>query len=96
LLGDVYDTLQRRAMNKLTVEALDTQERKEIVEKTLWEFRKKLSDAQMRQLLTKTDSYKPLYLVVACEELRVFGVFEQLSDRIAKMASTGMSLMLLS
>lgn len=31
---------------------------------------------------------KPLYLIVACEELRVFGVFEKVSERIQEMAGT--------
>src|SRR4051812_36955829 len=42
----------------------------------------------MDSLLQKTDSYKPLYLITACEELRVFGVFEQITDRIQRMSDT--------
>jgi hypothetical protein len=67
---------------------LDLDERKEIVRKTLWEYRKKLDDRQMKRLLSKKDAYKPLYLIVACEELRVFGVYELVSERIASMAET--------
>lgn len=64
------------------------EERKEIVNKTLWEYRKKLDRKQMAKLLSKTDSSKPLYLIVACEELRVFGVYEKVSERIENMAPT--------
>lgn len=83
-------------------------ERKEIVRQTLWEYRKKLDDRQMKRLLSKKDAYKPLYLIVgmfvyhpknwhalhlkfsptACEELRVFGVYEMVSERIDSMAET--------
>jgi nephrocystin-3 len=60
----------------------------------------------MAKLLSKTDSFKPLFLVVAwyvssislsrfeysclgsSEELRVFGVYEKVSERINSMAST--------
>ncbi len=42
----------------------------------------------MELLLQKTDSYKPLYLVTACEELRVFGIFEQVTDRIKRMSES--------
>src|SRR4051794_13471000 len=42
----------------------------------------------MALLLEKRDSYKPLYLVTACEELRVFGIFEEVSDRIRRMSPT--------
>jgi telomerase protein component 1 len=88
LKGDVYENLQRRSVQELRVGALTASEQQEIVEKTLWEYRKKLTAAQMQQLLQKSDAYKPLYLVVACEELRVFGVFEKLSERIQEMAQT--------
>lgn len=42
----------------------------------------------MDLLLEKTDSFKPLYLVTACEELRIFGVYEHVTDRIATMSDT--------
>lgn len=89
LEGDVYNVLSRRQKTLVQVGPLTLFERREIVEKLLWQYRKKLSDSQMNQLLRKQDSYKPLYLVVACEELRVFGVFEKLSERIESMAPTG-------
>lgn len=90
---------------QIVVGALETEERKEIVQKTLWEYRKKLDDRQMKQLLSKQDAHKPLYLIVgtcaaistcnlsyivilACEELRVFGVYEMVSERIGSMAQT--------
>ena len=41
---------------------------------------------QLRTLVRKRDAASPLYLLLACEELRVFGVFERLSERIARMA----------
>ncbi len=42
----------------------------------------------MRVLLKKTDSHKPLYLVVACHELRLFGVYEQLTEKIKALSPT--------
>ena len=42
----------------------------------------------MDSLLEKEDSYKPLFLVTACEELRVFGVYEQVTSRIRRMSGT--------
>jgi len=42
----------------------------------------------MQLLLRKTDAKKPLYLFVACEELRVFGVYEKLQQRLETMADT--------
>jgi NAD-dependent SIR2 family protein deacetylase len=46
------------------VGALDTNERNEIVRKTLWEYGKKLDERQMKQLLSKQEAYKPLYLII--------------------------------
>lgn len=88
LEGDAYDTMKQRPINEILVGPLSRQEQAEIVEKTLWVYRKKLSPKQLDLLLLKTDAHKPLYLIVACEELRVFGVFENLEGKIRTMAST--------
>ena len=40
----------------------------------------------MASLLSKESSQNPLWLSVACEELRVFGLFESLSDKINSLA----------
>ena len=88
LKGTCLDTLRRRPHDEVLVGPLDMEERKEIVNKTLGEYRKKLDRKQMAKLLAKTDSTKPLYLIVACEELRVFGVYEKVSERIDNMAPT--------
>nr|DBA22784.1 TPA: hypothetical protein GDO54_013786 [Pyxicephalus adspersus] len=43
---------------------------------------KTLSSEQLQQLLQKSSSANPLWLSLACEELRVFGVFEMLTKKI--------------
>lgn len=77
---------------EMIVAPLDLKERRDIVRETLSEFRKKLDErpmnTQMRPLLKKPDSDKPLYLLVACQELRLYGIFEQLTSRIQKMGGT--------
>ncbi|KAH3757934.1 telomerase protein component 1 [Pelomyxa schiedti] len=92
LRGKCLEVLQRRETTELTVGPLTRDEQKEIVRKTLWEYRKKLDERpendQMGLLLKKKDASKPLYLIVACEELRVFGVFEQLSKKIQSFSET--------
>ena len=42
----------------------------------------------MDLLMAKQDSCNPLYLVVACEELRVFGSFEKITSKIASLPDT--------
>ncbi len=41
---------------------------------------------QMISLLTKQSSENPLWLSVACEELRVYGNFRAMTDKINTLA----------
>ena len=92
LEGPCLDVLKKRKTFQLQVGSLPVKERKEIVKQTLSEYNKKLDDRpmndQMRVLLKKTDADKPLYLIIACNELRLFGVYEQLTERIRSLPST--------
>jgi len=42
----------------------------------------------MRLLLSKRGAESPLYLKLACEELRLFGVYEKVNDYLKSMAQT--------
>ena len=59
---------------------------KEIVKTFLQKFNKVLNDDQMGKLLEKSYSHNPLWLVTACEELRVFGDFRTFGDKISELA----------
>jgi telomerase protein component 1 len=92
--GDVTHNILRRRRPpppELTLTALDPKERQTLVRLVLAEYHKKLDEKpmndQMRVLLKKADAVSPLYLILACEELRMFGVFEQLSERIKALSS---------
>lgn len=91
LEGDCLEALRRRGpgTRELTVTPLEIEERKEIVRQTLGTHRKRLdeqqSNDQMALLLKKTDSDNPLFLIAACEELRVFGEFDRVTGRIADL-----------
>jgi len=61
---------------------------KRIVEKFFRKYNKVLSDDHMKTLLDNEFSYNPLWLVTACEELRVFGDFRQLTSKIENLAVT--------
>jgi tetratricopeptide (TPR) repeat protein len=71
---------------ELAVGALNEVEQKEIVRQTLSVYRKRLEEKsdndQLSGLLSKHQATSPLYLTVACEEMRVFGEFEKLTARI--------------
>ena len=52
----------------------------------LGKFNKRLDSEQMNNLLSKESSQNPLWLAVACEELRVYGVFDSINDKINTLA----------
>jgi len=59
---------------------------KQIVTELLGKYNKTLDDDQMTSLLSKSSSENPLWLSIACEELRVFGRFREVSDKINTLA----------
>jgi tetratricopeptide (TPR) repeat protein len=61
---------------------------KKIIKKTLDEYRKTLTEKQIETILSRADAVKPLYLKVACEELRVFPSFELINSRITRLPNT--------
>ena len=89
LPGPVLTTLQGRATWRFeNIPALDPAKKSTIISNTLARYGKKLDQKCIRSLVQKKDSYKPLYLVVACEELRVFGVFEKLQEYISALPNS--------
>jgi hypothetical protein len=63
-------------------------DRENIISQTLAIHNKRLDSNQMKLLLSKTDVYKPLYLIICCEELRLYGSFENLDKKIATLSPT--------
>ncbi|KAM4552471.1 telomerase protein component 1 isoform 1-T3 [Odontesthes bonariensis] len=65
---------------------LTVPDRKEIVQKELDTFGKKLSDSafnnQLQTLIMKKGAVSPLYLHLACEDLRNFASFDQLKESL--------------
>ncbi|KAJ8397340.1 hypothetical protein AAFF_G00438890 [Aldrovandia affinis] len=68
---------------------LSMPDRKEIVHRELAVYGKKLSDSafnnQLQTLLMKKGAVSPLYLHLACEELRSFAVFEKMKDSLQSL-----------
>ena len=67
---------------------LRKQDSASIVLHKLDEYRKKLSNQQMEVLLAKPAAAMPLYLLAACEELRLFADFDQLDTFVEELAGT--------
>jgi len=56
-----------------------------IVENILKMYNKRLDEHQMQLLLAKQGSANPLWLTLACEELRVFGDFSKMDEKIESL-----------
>lgn len=86
--------LRKRAQPpvEITIGPLDMFDKAEMVRKKLSRHRKKLDESpfnnQLKILLTKKEAANPLYLHLACEELRVLGVFEGITAYLKKMPTT--------
>lgn len=77
---------------EITCGQLDYSSRKLIVENILRLYNKRLDDRQMSMLLEKEGSANPLWLTLACEELRVYGVFNLMDEKIASLSDDLISL----
>ena len=89
--GSCVTLLRKRkpAPFEVTIGALDIFDKAEMVRQSLVKHRKALDESpfnnQMKLLLSKKEANNPLYLHLACEELRVFGIFEQVTAFLKKM-----------
>lgn len=74
------------------LKGLDVFDKQNLVQDLLSRHHKKLDEGafsgEMRVLLSKKESDNPLFLKLACEELRVFGIFEKIGERIKKISQT--------
>ncbi|XP_077998733.1 TPR repeat-containing protein DDB_G0287407-like [Glandiceps talaboti] len=71
---------------EVEVTPLDMESRKEIVREMLGRYNKKLDVQQNEKLLSKESSQNPLWLSIACEELRVHGDFSTVTEKIEELA----------
>ncbi|ELU05341.1 hypothetical protein CAPTEDRAFT_193037 [Capitella teleta] len=89
---DTYSSLLRREHHLIQVGPLDMWEKALVVRENLARHRKQLDESafnnQMKLLLAKREANLPLFLSLACEELRVFGVYEEISAKLRSMPHT--------
>jgi tetratricopeptide (TPR) repeat protein len=85
----VLEALKRRQVHSLDVPPLSDDERRKIIRKVPSLSAKTLDDEQVDLLLDNPATINPLYLGVALEELRGFGMYEQLNERIASFPRDG-------
>ena len=80
--GDCLNALRKRGIKEIELKTLSKETCKAVIINTLIKYNKKLDENQLAALLNKEQSNVPLWLTRACEELRVFGVFDKLDDKI--------------
>ena len=93
LPGDCLDRLRHRVSGEAVIDVpvLAAPARQALVETHLGQRRKRLSPAQLERLLDTTkrpEAGLPLYLLVALEELSLFGSYEALDGRIDLLPPT--------
>ena len=82
LPGRSLDALKKRNWPELSVEPMEKEEQRKYITQYLDQYRKGLSPAQIERIIKEEQSSNPLYLRTLLEELRVFGIHEELDKRI--------------
>jgi len=68
--------------NRFTVAPLSESEQRQLIKRYLGRFGRQLEDDLINQLVSAPKTANPLYLQVILEELRLFGNFSKLADRL--------------
>ncbi|EDV28934.1 uncharacterized protein TRIADDRAFT_52303 [Trichoplax adhaerens] len=91
---DCFKNLEHRSdiIHNFKLSGIDSWEKATFVRQILQKYRKSLDESnfnkQMNVLISKREASSPLFLTLACEELRMFGIFEQITERIKTISQT--------
>ncbi|GFO40942.1 telomerase protein component 1, partial [Plakobranchus ocellatus] len=90
--NQTHKSCKRLQAHEISMPGLQNWDKAELVRSTLAKHRKSLSESgfgnQIQFLMLKKEAANPLYLKLACEELRVFGIFEKVSEKLKEMPHT--------
>ncbi|MEY3880633.1 MAG: hypothetical protein RIQ94_1429, partial [Pseudomonadota bacterium] len=81
------EALSQRTWPVHTLEALDIKRREQLIREWLASYRKALTAEQTQVIAQAHQTGNPLFLKTVLEELRIFGYFEQLDQRISTLLS---------
>lgn len=87
LPGKTEDAIRRKTDEYLTVPPLTVDDQRKIVKRIPTFFAKMMDNDQIDLLLKRKETNNPLYLKVAMDELRIFGSFEKLDEKIDSLPS---------
>ncbi len=89
LPGRPLTALRERGWPTLEVEPLEPEERERLIVAYLAQYTKQLSPDRVARIVSEPQAANPLYLRALLEELRVFGVHEELDARIDHYLAAG-------
>ena len=82
LPGRSLDELEKRGWPTRLVEPINLVEREQLIKQYLASFTKSLSPARAQRIANAPQCQNPLFLRALLDELRLFGIYEQLDQRI--------------
>jgi tetratricopeptide (TPR) repeat protein len=80
--GRSLEAAQKRNWQVFEVKGLEIAERKRMIYTYLAQYRKRLDNHQVDEIATVRQTSNPLFLKALLDELRIFGVYEKLEERI--------------
>ena len=95
LLQPITKQLEQYGCKELPITGFGPTETKEYIQSTFSRYNKRLDEEQMNDLASRNEACNPLWLSLACEELRIFGDFERLTPKIKSMPDSLQGLVLL-
>lgn len=88
LEGDTKEALKTKTDTDLEVTLLNDDECREVIAGMPNLFCKSLEDKHINALLIREETRNPLYLKIAIDELRMFGSFDRLEEKLNEFPST--------
>ena len=85
LTGRSLDNLSKRAWPTLEVKPLRKEERKQLIRDYLAQYTKTLDRPRVDRIASADQTSSPLFLRALIDELRVFGIHQELDTRICQL-----------
>lgn len=82
LHGDIYDMITKYNWNHLNIDKLTNYEKTQFIKKYLIHYHKKISDKSIEKIAQSKATENPLFLCSLLEELRLFGDYDNLPNKI--------------
>ena len=82
LPGRCLDALTKRGWKTMKIQPLEMNERKEFIRDYLVQYCQEFNNKRMVRITAERQSANPLYLKTLLDELRVFGIYEKLDEKI--------------